>query len=142
MDTINKMIIVKSSKLLPSDIAMKLYESKPDIFVKETCYGVLVTGEREVVESLILDIRKLDPYGIFIKERGFSPGEPFRCRSYRHGGSKPGFHNLQNDDAMLTYIASGLRALDKGEIPVEIHRKKKLDIDKFMEIIKGSEVSK
>jgi putative methanogenesis marker protein 6 len=141
MDTINKMIIVKSSKLLPSDVAMKLYESKPDIMVKETCYGVLVTGERQVVESLILDIRKLDPYGIFIKERGFSPGEPFRCRSFRHGGAKPGFHNLQNDDKMLQYIASGIKALDKGEIPVEIKRKKKLDIDKFMEIIKASEVS-
>jgi putative methanogenesis marker protein 6 len=102
----------------------------------------LVTGEREVVENLILDIRKLDPYGIFIKERGFSPGEPFRCRSYRHGGSKPGFHNLQNDDAMLTYIASGLKALDRGEIPVETNRKKKLDIDTFIEIIKGSEEAK
>jgi len=86
------------------------------------------------------DIRKLDPYGIFIKERGFAPGEPYRCRATRRGGARPGFHNLESEDKMLLHIASALRALDKGEIPLLKQKKKKLDVEKLKEIIKGTEV--
>jgi len=32
----------------------------------------MVSGEREVVDLLLSNVRKLDPYGIFIKERGFA----------------------------------------------------------------------
>jgi len=140
METITKMIVINSSKLLPSDVAIKLYESKAEVMVKETCFGVMVSGEREIVDSLLLEIRKLDPYGIFIKERGFAPGEPYRCRATRRGGAKPGFHNLENDDKLLPHIASALKALDRGEIPIQKKQTKKLDIDKFKEIIKESEV--
>lgn len=139
MDTITKMVVINSSKLLPSDVAIKMYETKADVMVKETCFGIIVSGERSVVDPLLLNIRKLDPYGIFIKERGFSPGESYRCRATRRGGAKPGFHNLENEDKLLPHIASALKALDRGEIPVEKKQKKKLDIDKFREIIKGSE---
>jgi len=140
MDTITKMIVVNSSKLLPSDVAIKLYESKADVTVKETCFGVMVSGERKVVDSLLLKIRKLDPYGIFIKERGFAPGEPYRCRATRRGGARPGFHNLETEDKILPHIASALKALDRGEIPGQKKQKKKLDIDKLREIIKEAEV--
>jgi len=140
METITKMIVINSSKLLPSDVAIKLYESRADVMVKETCFGVMVSGEREIVDSLLSDIRKLDPYGIFIKERGFAPGEPYRCRATRRGGAKPGFHNLENEDKLLPHIASALKALDRGEIPIQKKQTKKLDIDKFKEIIKESEV--
>ncbi len=140
METITKMIVINSSKLLPSDVAIKLYESKADVMVKETCFGVMVSGEREIVDSLLFEIRKLDPYGIFIKERGFAPGEPYRCRATRRGGAKPGFHNLENEDKLLPHIASALKALDRGEIPIRKKQTKKLDIDKFKEIIKESEV--
>lgn len=142
MDTITKMIIINSSKYLPSDLAIKLYELKPDVMVKETCYGIMVSGERSNVNSLIAEIRKLDPYGIFIKERGFSPGEPYRCRATRRGGAKPGFHNLEKEDKLLPHIAAALKALDKGDIPGAKKPAKKLDIEKLKEIIKQSEVSK
>ena len=140
MDTVTKMIVVNSSKLLPSDVAIKLYELKPDVMVKETCFGVMVSGEREVVDSLVSRIRQLDPYGIFVKERGFAPGEPYRCRATRRGGARPGFHNLETEDKILPHIASALKALDRGDIPEKKKRMKKLDIDKFKEIIKESEV--
>ncbi len=136
MDTITKMVVINSSKLLPSDVVIKLYESNADVLVKETCFGVMVTGERQIVDSLLSNIRKLDPYGIFIKERGFAPGEPYRCRATRRGGARPGFHNLENEDKMLPHIASALRALDKGEIPILKQKKKKLDIEKLKSIIK------
>ena len=136
MDTITKMVVINSSKLLPSDVVIKLYESNADVLVKETCFGVMVTGERQVVDSLLLGIRKMDPYGIFIKERGFAPGEPYRCRATRRGGARPGFHNLESEDKLLPHIASALRALDKGEIPILKQKKKKLDIEKLKNIIK------
>jgi putative methanogenesis marker protein 6 len=136
MEKITKMIIINSKVVLPSDVVIKLYESNADVMIKETCFGVMVSGERAIVDELLGKIRKMDPYGIFIKERGFLPGEPFRCRATRRGGARPGFHNLENEDKLLPHIASALRALDKGEIPVLRPLKKKLDVERFKEIIK------
>jgi putative methanogenesis marker protein 6 len=136
MEKITKMIIINSKVVLPSDVVIKLYESNADVMIKETCFGVMVSGERAIVDELLGKIRKMDPYGIFIKERGFLPGEPFRCRATRRGGARPGFHNLENEDKLLPHIASALRALDKGEIPVLRQLKKKLDVERFKEIIK------
>ncbi len=141
MDKITKIIVINSKVVLPGDVVIKLYESNADIMLKETCFGVMVSGERAIVDELLGKIRKMDPYGIFIKERGFLPGEPFRCRATRRGGARPGFHNIENEDKLLPHIASALRALDKGEIPVLRPLKKKLDVDRFKEII-NEEVSK
>jgi len=141
MDNITKMIVINSSKVLPSDVVIKLYESNADVMIKETCFGVMVSGERSVVDKLLSETRKIDPYGIFIKERGFAPGEPNRCRATRRGGARPGFHMLETEERILPQIAEGLRALDKGEIPHQKMKKKKLEMEKLMEIIKNAEVS-
>lgn len=141
MDTVTKMVVINSARILPSDVAIKLYESNADVMVKETCFGVMVSGERKVVDLLLQSIRKMDPYGIFIKERGFAPGEPYRCRATRRGGARPGFHNLETEDKILPHIALALRALDKGEIPRQKQKKKKLDVEKLKEIIKETEVA-
>jgi len=141
MDKITKMMVINSTKVLPSDVVIKLYESNADVMIKETCFGVMVSGERDVVDKLLSEARKMDPYGIFIKERGFAPGEPNRCRATRRGGAKPGFHMLETEDKLLPQIAEALRALDRGEIPVQKQLKKKLELEKLMEIIKKAEVS-
>ncbi len=141
MDTITKMVVINSQKVLPSDVVIKLYGSNADVMIKETCFGIIVSGERSVVEQLLGSIRKMDPYGIFIKERGLAPGEPYRCRATRRGGARPGFHTLETEDKILPYIASALKALDKGEIPEQKQKKKKLDIEKLKQIIKESEES-
>lgn len=135
MDTITKMVIINSTSLMPSDIITKIYESNAEITLKETCFGVMVTGERSVVNELFTNIRKMDPYGIFIKERGLNPGEKFRCRATRGGGARPGFHNLEKEDKLLPYIGSALRALDKGEVPERKKKLKKLDVDILKKII-------
>ncbi|MFH1323241.1 MAG: methanogenesis marker 6 protein [Methanobacteriota archaeon] len=141
MDKITKMMVINSSKVLPSDVVIKLYESNADVMIKETCFGVMVSGERVVVDKLLSETRKMDPYGIFIKERGFAPGEPNRCRATRRGGARPGFHMLETEERILPQIAEGLRALDKGEIPRQKMKKKKLDFEKLKEIIEKAEVS-
>lgn len=139
MDTITKMVVINSQKVLPSDVVIKLYESNADVMIKETCFGIIVSGERSVVEQLLSNIRKMDPYGIFIKERGLAPGEPYRCRATRRGGARPGFHTLETEDKILPHIASALKALDKGEVPERKQNKKKLDIEKLKQIIKEAE---
>jgi putative methanogenesis marker protein 6 len=141
MDSITKMVVINSKKVLPSDVVIKLYESNASVMIKETCFGIMVSGERTVVDKLLTDIRKMDPYGIFIKERGFAPGEPNRCRATRRGGAKPGFHMLETEDRFLPHIAQGLMALDRGEIPKKKELKKKLDVEKLKEIIAKAEVS-
>ncbi len=141
MDKITKMIVINSSKLLPSDVVIKLYESNADVMIKETCFGVMVSGERAEVDKLLSETRKMDPYGIFIKERGFAPGEPNRCRATRRGGARPGFHMLETEERLLPKIAEALRALDRGEIPPIKQIKKKLDVEKLKEIIEKAEVS-
>ncbi|MBE0521148.1 MAG: methanogenesis marker 6 protein [Candidatus Methanoperedenaceae archaeon] len=135
MDTITKMLVINSTTVLPSDVVIKLYESDADVSIKETCFGVMVTGERRIVNEVLNKIRRMDPYGIFIKERGLTPGEQFRCRATRRGGARPGFHNLEMEDKLLPHIGSALRALDKGEIPEKKKKTKKLDVDKLKEII-------
>lgn len=139
-DTITKMVVINSTKVLPSDVVIKLYESKADVMIKETCFGVMVSGERAVVDGLLSDIRKMDPYGMFIKERGFAPGEPYRCRATRRGGARPGFHMLETEDRLLPHIGKALRALDRGEVPVKKEKKKKLDVEKLKKIIEIAEV--
>lgn len=141
MDTITKMIVINSTKVLPSDIVIKLYESNADVMIKETCFGVMVTGERSIVDDLLKKVRMIDPYGVFIKERGLTPGEPYRCRATRRGGARPGFHNLETEDKIIPHIASALRSLDRGEIPKKRKQKKKLDVEILKEIIQESEES-
>ncbi|MCX9012248.1 MAG: methanogenesis marker 6 protein [Candidatus Methanoperedens sp.] len=141
MDPITKMVVINSTKVLPSDVVIKLYESNADVMIKETCFGIIVSGERSAVEPLLRSIRSMDPYGIFIKERGLAPGEPYRCRATRRGGARPGFHTLETEDKILPYIASALKALDRGEIPKQKQKKKKLDVEKLKQIIKEAEVS-
>ena len=123
------------SNILPSDIAMKIYASKKDVTIKETCFGVIINGEDDVIESMVREIRALDPTGVFIKDRGFPPGDPRRCRGRRGGGARPGFYMIESESKMLPMISRALAS--KGEEkPSLAPEKKHLDIKRLEEIIK------
>ncbi|HWQ19823.1 MAG TPA: methanogenesis marker protein 6, partial [Methanotrichaceae archaeon] len=95
---VTKYIITSpESDILPSDIAMKIYGSRHDVNVKETCFGVIVNGEGPVMDELMKEIRAMDPSGIFIKDRGFPPGDPRRCRGRRGGGARPGYYMIESE---------------------------------------------
>ena len=133
---VTKYVITSSeSNILPSDIAMKIYGSKYDVLVKETCFGVIVNGEEEVVNALIKEIRSLDPAGIFIKDRGFPPGDPRRCRGRRGGGARPGFYMIESESKMLPMISRALASEDK-EAGAVLEKKKPLPIKRLEEIVK------
>ncbi len=128
------------SDILPSDIAMKIYGSKNDVNVKETCFGVIIDGEEDVILKLVDEIRALDPTGIFIKDRGFPPGDPRRCRGRRGGGARPGYYMIESESKMLPLISKALASQAIGEagaleeaIPA---KKRPLDAQKLEEIIK------
>ena len=133
---VTKYVITSSeSNILPSDIAMKIYGSKYDVLVKETCFGVIVNGEEDVVNALIKEIRSLDPAGIFIKDRGFPPGDPRRCRGRRGGGARPGFYMIESESKMLPMISRALAS--EGEETETIPEKKQpLSIKRLDEIVK------
>ena len=133
---VTKYVITSSeSNILPSDIAMKIYGSKYDVLVKETCFGVIVNGEEDVVNALVKEIRSLDPAGIFIKDRGFPPGDPRRCRGRRGGGARPGFYMIESESKMLPMISRALAS--EGEETETIPEKKKpLSIQRLEEIVK------
>ncbi|RNI14071.1 methanogenesis marker 6 protein [Methanohalophilus sp. RSK] len=112
VDEITKIVVIDSDSVLPSDAAMKIYESDVDITIKETCFGTMVTGPRDSVEKVVAEVRALDPNHVFVKQRGFPPGDERRCRASRGGGPRPGFHYLRNEVATLPIIS---RALDEYE---------------------------
>ncbi len=124
------------SNVLPSDIAMKIYASKSDVTIKETCFGVIINGEEDVIDSIVKEIRALDPNGIFIKDRGFPPGDPRRCRGRRGGGARPGFYMIESESKILPMISRALASEKVDQLDDLTPTKKHLNIKRLEEIIK------
>jgi len=133
-ENITKMVVIADTEL-PSELAINAYKVTGDVTIKETCYGLMVTGKREEVDKVVRELRKLNPTRIFVKERGFPPGDPRRCRANRGGGPRPGFHQLKNEIDMLPDIAKGLVLVERGSKPVDQPVQKNIDVDRFKEII-------
>lgn len=125
------------SDILPSDIAMHIYGSKRDVHVKETCFGVIINGEEDEIDDLVREIRAMDPNGIFIKDRGFPPGDPRRCRGRRGGGPRPGFFMMECESKMLPMISRALEAESKNApVPEAVPEKMPVSMERLVEIIK------
>ncbi len=68
----------------------RAYEIAQGIMIKETCFGLVIMGKEDEGYRIITEIRKMDPDHIFVKDRGFPPGDARRCRATL-GGARPGF---------------------------------------------------
>jgi putative methanogenesis marker protein 6 len=134
-NVITKLIVLSSRHMMPGDLLYKIYALRKDVIVKETCFGAEVSGKKEDVNSLIRDIRILDPYGIFIKERGFPIGDLRRCRAASGGGARPGFHQIEVEAATLPLMSHALLEYDMGIKPTTYEKPAKLDVDVFKKII-------
>jgi len=127
----------QDSDVLPSDIALKIYELGRDINVKETCFGVIIDGEEEDIEATVEDIRAMDESNIFIKDRGFPPGDPRRCRGHRGGGARPGFYMMQYESEILPLISRGPASEARGEeAPPKAESVKRPGLAELEEMIK------
>lgn len=110
MSKITKIIV--SPYYLP--IIPKLYEKGFDLIIKETCYGVMISGEEKDVKDAVDFLRKEFKNSVFIKDRGFPPGEKVRCRADR-GVVAAGFHQLEYEISMLPNIEKALNEIYKSD---------------------------
>ncbi|HIH74824.1 MAG TPA: methanogenesis marker 6 protein [Methanosarcina sp.] len=141
-EEITKYIVISSDKVLPADAAMKIYESEFPVTVKETCFGLIVTGPKEEVDAVVEDIRQMDKNHIFVKDRGFPAGDERRCRASRGGGPRPGFHFLREEVEMLPAIGAALDELEADEcLKTKSKEKCRLKVSELEKIIE-SELSR
>jgi putative methanogenesis marker protein 6 len=142
--TVTKYIFIDSPFLTPGDLALRAYEISEGVMIKETCFGLQVTGEPDAVDRLVRRIRTFDPNHIFVKDRGFPPGDPRRCRA-NLGGARPGYYGHEFEVPLLRYISHGLEELERQEgterPEVERKRMKKpvLEIKRLKELIETEE---
>ena len=133
-DVITKMVVLSGNEL-PAELAIQAYKVTADVAIKETCYGLMVTGRRGEVDRLVGELRRQYANKIFVKERGFPPGDPRRCRADRGGGPRPGFHQLKYEMDLLPDITKGLVLAERGSKPVPQPRPTNIDVDRFKQII-------
>lgn len=136
--TVTKYVFVESYKATPDDIAARAYEVSGRVMIKETCFGLQITGEEEEVERVITHIREFDPAHIYVKDRGFPPGDPRRCRA-NLGGARPGYFGHEYEMGFIRRIAIGLEQLDSpSERPARESEQKEtegLSVKRLMELI-------
>jgi putative methanogenesis marker protein 6 len=141
--TVTKYVFIESPDLTPSDLAIRAYEISEGVMIKETCFGLVINGQEDEVNRLIEKLRAFDPDHIFVKDRGFVPGDPRRCRSSL-GGARPGFHGIEFENTVLPYVSHGLeklQTLDPGSVPPPAGPpgEKKLDIYTLKKLIEAQE---
>ena len=110
--TVTKYVFVDSPDTTPQDVATVAYEIAQGVMVKETCFGCQITGTPEDVGRIVDHLRNIDPYRIFVKDRGFPPGDARRCRA-NLGGARPGYLGHEFEMKLARYISYGLAEVDK-----------------------------
>ncbi len=141
--TVTKYVVVESFDVTPADLALRAYEISQGVMIKETCFGIVINGSDGDVSRIITELRKLDPDHIFVKDRGFPPGDPRRCRA-NLGGARPGYNGMEHEMTLIPYVSHGLEALKKRDeksipqpiIPLE---RPYLDIQKLKKLIDAQE---
>ncbi|MCU0630979.1 MAG: methanogenesis marker 6 protein [Methanoregulaceae archaeon] len=110
--TVTKYMVVESFEVTPADLALRAYEISQGVMIKETCFGIVINGHEKEVDRIITELRKLDPEHIFVKDRGFPPGDPRRCRA-NLGGARPGYNGMEHEMTIIPYVSFGLEELKK-----------------------------
>jgi len=146
--SVTKYVFVESPKTTPHDLAIWAYEISEGVMIKETCFGLQVTGSPEEVDRMITAIRDMDNNHIFVKDRGFPPGDPRRCRA-NLGGARPGYYGHEFEISLIRYISHGLDVIEKfteeelieaGTMHTEVERiENRLDVHLLEEMIKSEE---
>ncbi|MBP1928767.1 putative methanogenesis marker protein 6 [Methanolinea mesophila] len=141
--TVTKYVFVDSPDMTPSDLALRAYEISLGVMIKETCFGLQITGKESEVDEIINRLRSLDPVHIFVKDRGFPPGDPRRCRA-NLGGARPGYYGHEYELTLIKNVSKGLEKLPSrppGAVPEPPVPKteKKLDVHTLKKIIESQE---
>ena len=125
-------VIAPNSSITPDQITRFIHTMSVDVQIKETCFGVIIQGEPEVVAKVLKEVRKLDPNRLFSKVRGFPIGDGRRCRAEH--GSRPGFTQLEKEWKDLPMFEAGLDCAEKGGKVCEVPKRKKLPVSELKKI--------
>lgn len=112
--SVTKYVVVESFDVTPADLALRAYEISKGVMIKETCFGIVINGKEEEVNHIIAELRKMDPDHIFVKDRGFPPGDARRCRA-NLGGARPGYNGMEYEMTIIPYVSHGLEELKKHD---------------------------
>lgn len=137
-DKITRMVILGPGCAVSSkELLNFLHLLELPLSIRLTCYGANINGYPEDVMNAVQRARELDPNHIFVKFRGFPPGDPRRCRAKR-GGAREGFHQIEAEYKLLPEISYAL------EHPkhVDLTPPKKIPVDEFTEIVNEIESNK
>ncbi|MEM2205542.1 MAG: methanogenesis marker 6 protein [Candidatus Hadarchaeales archaeon] len=130
------LVISPTSGLTPEVLCRYLMEKGVRAKMKETCFGLVLEGEEEVLEEALKIARELDRYGIFSKMRGYPPGDPRICRASRGGSPRMGFSFLDYEVEKLPLIEEALRELEEGKLEGrEKEKRKKLPLKELREVL-------
>jgi putative methanogenesis marker protein 6 len=137
--SVTKYVVVESFDITPADLAARAYEISHGAMIKETCFGLVINGPAPEVDRIIAELRAVDPDHIFIKDRGFPPGDTRRCRASL-GGARPGFHGMEYEMTVIPYVSHGLEVLRENNektitAPENPLKRKILDVSRLREII-------
>jgi putative methanogenesis marker protein 6 len=141
--TVTKYVVVESFEITPADLAIRGYEISKGAMIKETCFGLVVNGKEDEVDRIVAGLRAIDPDHIFVKDRGFPPGDPRRCRA-NLGGARPGYHGMEYEMTVIPYISHGLEELknrDEKSVPAPENplEQKVLDVTVLKKLIDAQE---
>lgn len=141
--TVTKYVVVESFDITPADLASRAYEISKGAMIKETCFGLVINGKEEDVDRIIAELRRLDPDHIFVKDRGFPPGDSRRCRA-NLGGARPGYHGMEFEMTVIPYVSHGLEEMktrDEKTVPPPANplEHKALDIGHLKKLIDAQE---
>ena len=140
---VTKYVVVESFEVTPADLAIRGYEISKGAMIKETCFGLVVNGKAEEVDRIVAELRKVDPDHIFVKDRGFPPGDERRCRA-NLGGARPGYFGIEYEMTVIPFVSHGLeeikkRGTDGVPAPENPLEHSALDIDKLKKLMEAQE---
>ncbi len=131
-EVVTRMIILgPKANVSESEVVNQMHLLGLPLTIKQTCYGAMVSGKEKDVITAIKEVRKMDPYNIFTKDRGFPPGDPRRCRGHRKG-PREGFHQMEKEFKLLGFVSDAL----KNPKEVSLEEETCVPLEEFEEIMK------
>ncbi|MCL1810744.1 MAG: methanogenesis marker protein 6 [Methanomassiliicoccaceae archaeon] len=125
-------MISPNSMMTPDQLVREIHAMGKGVTAKETCYGTLVEGSRELVREVLAAVREKHPYDIYSKVRAYPTGDPRRCRAQH--GTRPGYSQLEAEWEALPLIQHGIICSERGEAFETPKEKDKLPPEEFKKI--------
>lgn len=135
LDMITRMfVIADNSSLTPQTVINYIVSLGKTLNIKDTCYGIMVEGDNDVVENVTLKVRDKFDGDVFSKHRAYPIGDERRCRATRGGGARPGYYFLIEEYKMLPALSKVLK--EKRFKKIDKKKIKPVDVDLLKKAIK------